>query len=143
MVALSSETIHASCVAIGGRAVLIEGVSGSGKSDLALRLIDRGAQLVSDDYTVVQRREARLIARAPATIAGRIEVRGVGIVTLPHADEIPVAIIVSIGPKVARLPERELRLIAGVMVPVLPVSPHEASTPLKIEHALALYGLPA
>ena len=66
MVALSSETIHASCVAIGGRAVLIEGVSGSGKSDLALGLIDRGAQLVSDDYTVVQRREARLIARKPS-----------------------------------------------------------------------------
>ena len=143
MVALSSEPMHASSVAIAGRAVLIEGASGSGKSDLALRLIDRGARLVSDDYTIVQRRGERLVARAPTTIAGRIEVRGVGIVTLPFADEVPVGLIVSIGPAVARLPETERRLVAGVLVPVLAIAPHEASAPIKIEHALALHGLTA
>jgi serine kinase of HPr protein (carbohydrate metabolism regulator) len=76
---LSSETLHASCVAIKGRAVLIEGRSGEGKSDLALRLIDRGAVLVSDDQTICQRRDGVLHATPPATIAGKIEVRSVGI----------------------------------------------------------------
>ena len=69
MTALSSETVHASCVAIRGRAVLIEGRSGSGKSDLALRLIDHGAMLVSDDYTLLTRDGTRLIATPPPTIA--------------------------------------------------------------------------
>ena len=68
---LSYETVHTSCVAIGGRAVLIGGRSGKGKSDLALRLIDRGAALVSDDYTFVRRVEGRLLASAPDTITGR------------------------------------------------------------------------
>ena len=75
---LSSETLHASTVSIKGRAVLIEGPSGSGKSDLALRLIDRGATLVSDDYTIVRRIDGNLIASAPPNIAGLCEVRGCG-----------------------------------------------------------------
>ena len=66
---LSSETIHASTVAIDGRAVLITGPSGSGKSDLALRLLDRGFALVSDDQTIVKKTGDRLIASAPPTIA--------------------------------------------------------------------------
>ena len=69
------ETIHASTVAIEGRAVMIVGPSGAGKSDLALRLIDRGATLVADDYTNLSRDGDTLVASAPATIAGRIEVR--------------------------------------------------------------------
>ena len=69
---LSSETVHASTVAIGGKAVLIGGPSGSGKSDLALRLIDRGAVLISDDYTIVRRTDAGLVANAPATIIAMI-----------------------------------------------------------------------
>ena len=71
MTELSSETLHASCVAIDDRAVLIEGSSGSGKSDLALRLIDRGARLVSDDYTLVTRHAMTLRASAPDRIAGK------------------------------------------------------------------------
>ena len=71
---LSSETLHASTVAVEGRAVLIAGISGSGKSDLALRLIDRGFTLVSDDQTIVQKRGTRLYATAPATIRGKLEV---------------------------------------------------------------------
>ena len=76
----SSEMLHASTVAIQGRAVLIEGLSGSGKSDLALRLIDRGAALVSDDYTLVKHRGDGLVACAAPNIAGKIEVRGLGII---------------------------------------------------------------
>ena len=79
---LSSETHHASTVAVDGRAVLITGPSGSGKSDLALRLLDRGFTLVSDDQTIVRREGNKLIASAPPNIAGKLEIRGVGIVEM-------------------------------------------------------------
>ena len=135
--AVSSETLHASCVAIGGAAVLIEGRPGSGKSDLALRLIDRGAVLVSDDYTVLMRDQARLLALAPANIAGRIEVRGIGIVDIPHADRVPVALLVRLTDAVTRMPEDALdRRIAGITIPITEVDAFTASAPIKVELAL-------
>ena len=141
--ALSSETVHASSVAIGGRAVLIGGRPGMGKSDLSLRLIDRGAKLVSDDYTIVQRLAGVARASAPATILGKIEIRGVGLVELETVQEVPVALFVDLDERPERLPERnETRLIAGVAVPVLRLAGLEASAPLKVEAALALFGLP-
>ena len=70
--------VHATCVAIGDRAVLLCGPSGSGKSDLALRLIDGGAQLVADDQVVLRAEGGRIVARAPEALAGRMEVRGIG-----------------------------------------------------------------
>ena len=139
---VSSETLHASTVAIAGRGVLIEGPSGSGKSDLALRLTDRGAVLVSDDYTLVKRRGGRLEASAPETIAGKIEIRGLGIIALDHVDDVPVALLVMIGGSVERLPEPGgARVIAGVAVPTFAVHAHEASAPIKVERALALLGM--
>ena len=138
MTMVSSETLHASCVAIDGRAVLIEGRSGSGKSDLALRLIDRGARLVSDDYTMVVRERDRLLAQPPATIAGRIEVRGIGIVEMPHAERIAVALVVSLADEVERMPaEDATRTIAGIAVPSIALAGHEASAPIKVGLALA------
>ena len=117
---LSSETIHASCVSIKGRAVLIEGRSGEGKSDLALRLIDRGAALVSDDQTICQRQSGKLLATPPVTIAGRIEVRGVGIIEMPHVERVPVALLIVILDAPPRFPEdARKRRIAGIDVPVL------------------------
>jgi serine kinase of HPr protein (carbohydrate metabolism regulator) len=134
---LSSETIHASCVAIGGRAVLIEGRSGEGKSDLALRLIDRGAALVADDRTICQRSDGVLVASAPPTIAGKIEVRGIGIVALPHVDRVPIALVIVILDAPPRFPEeRRTRSIAGVDVPVLALAALEPSAPIKVELAL-------
>jgi serine kinase of HPr protein (carbohydrate metabolism regulator) len=139
---LSSETLHASCVAKDGRAVLISGRSGSGKSDLALRLIDRGAVLVSDDYTVVRRVSGRLLARAPANIEGRIEVRGLGILPFPHESDLPVCLLVDLNLDVVRLPDgREPVVIAGVRVPVIAVNALEASAPIKVEVALLRHGL--
>ena len=91
---LSSETLHASTVALDGRAVMISGPSGSGKSDLALRLLDRGFVLVSDDQTIVRRVGDRLIASAPPTIAGKLEIRGVGIVDMETVEDMPVALLV-------------------------------------------------
>lgn len=140
--ALSSETLHATSVAIGGRAVLLSGPSGSGKSDLALRLIDRGAALVSDDYTLIKRIDGRLIATAPANIAGMIEVRGIGIVDLPHQEEAPVALLVELFDLVDRMPEAPMtRVIAGIAVPVVKLSPLHASAPIKVELALKAVGL--
>ena len=136
MSALSSETLHATAVAIGGRAVLIEGRSGSGKSDLALRLIDRGAALVSDDYTLLLRREGVLIARAPENIAGKMEVRGFGIMPMEHVSDVPVGLVVRIDSEVLRMPERRARRIAGIEVREIALAPFEASTPIKVELAL-------
>ena len=74
-------------MAIDGRAVLIAGPSGAGKSDLALRLIDRGFTLVSDDQTIVKRDGDRLLASAPPTIAGKLEIRGIGIVDMETVEQ--------------------------------------------------------
>lgn len=136
MPAPSSETLHASSVAVEGRAVLIEGRSGSGKSDLALRLIDRGATLISDDYTLVVRRDGLLFARAPETIAGKIEVRGIGIVAMPMITDVPVALVVRLDADVLRMPERRMRRIADVAVREIALDPLPASAPLKVELAM-------
>lgn len=145
MAPLSSEMLHATTVAVDGRGVLIEGPSGSGKSDLALRLIDRGARLVTDDRTLVVRTPAGLVARppqtVPASLEGRMEVRGIGIATVPHDAEAPVALIVRLEPEPPRLPERRRRTIAGIDVRVIALDPRPASTPIKIELALAQPGL--
>jgi serine kinase of HPr protein (carbohydrate metabolism regulator) len=141
---LSSELIHASAVAIGSRAVLIGGRPGTGKSDLALRLIDRGAILISDDYCDVRRVEGRDRAFAPATILGKIEVRGVGVVELETVQDVPVALLVDLDHVPDRMPEPgETRMLAGIAVPVLRLSGLEPSAPLKIEAALRLFGLSA
>lgn len=139
MAALSSETVHATTIAIGGQAVLLQGPSGSGKSDLALRLIDRGAVLVSDDYTLLVRDGARLKARAPATIAGRLEVRHVGLVSLPFEDDVPVALAVQLGETPERLPDHSARAhFAGIAVPAAILIATEASAPIKVELLLQL-----
>lgn len=141
MTTISSETLHASCIAIHGRAVLIEGPSGSGKSDLALRLIDRGAQLVADDYTILTREGGALKASSPPTIAGRIEVRAIGIVEMPHVDRVPVALLVRLVDRPERMPADDSdRLIAGIVVPEIALNAHEASAPIKVECALARNG---
>lgn len=143
---LSSETIHASCVAVaiaGGRhAVLLEGRSGAGKSDLALRLIDRGALLVSDDYTLLRRTDAGLIATAPTTIAGRMEVRGIGIVAMETLAECRVRLLVTLDEPVERMPEGgTARTLAGVPVPAIRLPSLEPSAAIKIELALREIGL--
>lgn len=138
---LSSETVHATAVAIGGRAVLIAGRSGAGKSDLALRLIDRGAILVSDDQTMVIRRDGRLLASPPVTLAGRMEVRGLGIVDLPHAADVEVALVVTVDGTPERLPlTASERRLAGVTVPMVALAALEPSAPVKVEMALKRLG---
>lgn len=116
---------------------MIEGESGAGKSDLALRLIDRGAQLISDDYTLLQRAGRDLIASPPDTIAGRIEIRGLGILTMPHVEKIPVALLIRLTDAPERLPlAEEVRRIAGLDIREIAVDAHTASAPIKVELAL-------
>jgi serine kinase of HPr protein (carbohydrate metabolism regulator) len=136
--ALTSETLHATCVCKNGNAVLISGPSGAGKSDLALRLIDRGAALVSDDYTILQNVDGVLRARAPDTIKGQIEVRGIGIINIDPVQDVPVLLIIELMAAPDRYPLEPLqRVIAGVTIPVIGLSPFEASSPIKAEMALA------
>src|SRR5438093_4516912 len=111
--------LHATAIAVDGRAVLLRGASGAGKSDLGLRLIDAGARLVADDQSELSRRGDTLIVRAPATIAGLLEVRGIGIVRLDPLAEAPVALLVDLVPPetLERLPARRLETILGLALP--------------------------
>jgi serine kinase of HPr protein (carbohydrate metabolism regulator) len=139
---ISAETVHASTVALDGRAVLISGPSGAGKSDLALRLLDRGFTLVSDDQTLVRRDGDRLIATAPPNIAGKLEIRGIGIVEMERLSDVPVALIVELTSDIQRLPDdsRE-RPILGVRVPLISIDAMTASAPSKVALALDRMGL--
>lgn len=139
---LSGETVHASSVAIDNRAVLITGPSGAGKSDLALRLVDRGFTLVSDDQTIVRRDGNRLIAAAPTTIAGKLEIRGIGILDLEAVSDVPVALLVELTGDIERMPDdsRE-RPILGVSIPLVTIDAMTASASAKVVLALDRLGL--
>ena len=130
--------VHATAVAIDAGAVLLRGPPGCGKSDLALRLIDGGARLIADDQAALQREEDRVIVRAPAKIAGLIEVRGVGILRLDTFLEAPLALVVDLVPaaQVERLPEPRWETLLGLAVPLIALAPFEASAAAKLRFAL-------
>ena len=149
------ELVHASCVAFppgvarvspaasegtqaGPIAVLLRGPSGAGKSDLALRLIEQGARLVADDQTQLTRADGLLLARAPQTIEGKMEVRGLGIANLAPLSDVPVGLVVDLvdGRSVERLPDGETCMILDVRLPLVRLDPFEASAPAKLRLAL-------
>lgn len=134
------ETVHATAVALDGRAVLLLGPSGSGKSDLALRLVAAGWQLVADDRVVVTVDDGQLIASAPPRLAGLLEVRGVGIVPEPTAPA-PIALALDLARRPDRLPEAETLPLAGLSVPLLPFDPFGDSAPERAARALQAHGL--
>tara|TARA_B110000908_G_scaffold137271_1_gene162849 strand:+ start:248 stop:679 length:432 start_codon:yes stop_codon:yes gene_type:complete len=116
----SSVILHATCVSIAGRGVLIMGPSGSGKSSLALQLIALGAALISDDRTVVRFEDSTLIAAPPAAIAGMIEARGVGIISVPHLDGALLVLTIDMGcTETDRLPEAHVAHVLDVTLPCL------------------------
>ena len=140
---MTAVVMQASAVVIGARALLIEGPPGSGKSSLALALIDRGAGLIGDDAVTLTAKSGRLIASPPPNITGLLEVRGVGLVQLPVASPAPVALILSLGgPLAGRLTETPLaaRSIAGVAVPVLAFEPGTVAPAPRAEWALRMHG---
>ncbi|HWJ71483.1 MAG TPA: aldolase [Sphingobium sp.] len=133
----TSDTIHATSVAIDGRGVLIMGPSGAGKSDLALRLIDRGAILISDDYTTATRHDGQLLLGAPPTIAGRMEIRHLGIVDMPHVEAVPAALAIRLDEAPQRMPETIPTIrVAGIPLPLVALAGKEPSAPIKAELAL-------
>jgi hypothetical protein len=141
---MAEVNIHASCVAIGAHGVLLLGSSGAGKSDLALRLIDQGAKLVADDRTILFTAKDALHARAPASIQGLLEIRGVGIVQMPVRAKVQIRLVVRLGREGARLPVPRLyRPPAALkLVPSLPqiaLDARFASTPANIRAALAAF----
>lgn len=130
--------VHASCIAIGTQGVLLLGDSGAGKSDLALRLIHEGARLVADDRTVLTIKQKKLHAAAPTTIAGMIEVRGLGIIALP-ARPASLALAVQLGREGPRLPgeDRWMPALKGAPdLPLLQLDGRHASDTAKIGMAL-------
>jgi HPr kinase/phosphorylase len=134
--------IHATAVAIvtsaGPRAVLLRGPSGSGKSDLALRLIDAGAQLIADDQSELHSRDGLVVVRSPPAIAGLIEVRDIGIVRVEPLAEAPLGLIADLLPPemIERLPRRATERLLEIELPRIAVAPFEASAAAKVALAL-------
>jgi len=139
---LSADTIHATSVAMDNRAVLITGASGAGKSDLALRLIDRGFTLVSDDQTLVRRDGDHLVASAPPSIKGKLEIRGIGIVEIESGSDVPVALLVELISDLERLPdESRERPLLDIKIPLVSIDAMTASAVAKVVLALDRFGL--
>ena len=134
--------VHAGLIArrLGGlwRGVLIEGASGSGKSDLALRALDQGFRLVADDRVLLWEAAGRLYGRAPETIAGLIEVRGVDVLAVTPLAFCEVALKVRLATP-ERLPDPATETILGVAVPLLEADPFETSAPAKLSRAMEAF----
>ena len=133
--------IHATAVALpvddDWSGVLFRGPPGSGKSDLALRLIDQGARLIADDQTELWLSDGVLNLRAPASIAGRIEVRGLGLERVPTAEQAPLVLVADLvaAADIDRLPTPQTATLAGMRVARICLAPFEASATAKLRLA--------
>lgn len=135
-----SETlnIYATAVALGGAGVLLRGPSGAGKSDLALRLIDAGGLLIADNRVDLTVTEGRLLASPPASIAGLLEVRGLGILRFPWTARTPIALVVDLArpEAIERLPSPTTTLLLSVRLPSMRLDPWPASAVMKLRLAV-------
>ena len=133
------EKIQATAVEVNGKGVLLRGPSGSGKSDLAVRLIDRGARLIADDYVVAEPNADAASLAPPEAIAGMLEIRGTGLVKMEYARDVPPRLVVDLVPikEIERMPEPGEISICGAPVPVIKLNPFHASAPIILEMELA------
>lgn len=137
---MSTLRLNASCVAIEGRGVVIEGEPGSGKSSLALALIDRGASLVGDDGFALELRDGALWGAPPPRCSGKLEIRNVGIVDLPAAPA-PLALVIRLDRAAPRQAEsRERAGIEGFDLPLVRLFPDTPALPLRVEWAIRIHG---
>ena len=129
--------IHATTVEIDGVGVMIVGAPGTGKSDLALRLIDDGAHLVADDYTEISATDGRIMASAPPNTVGLLEVRGLGVYRVPSSAVTEVRLVVALAPmdKIERLPDERTVDLHGVAVPEVTIDAHESAAVAKVRLA--------
>jgi hypothetical protein len=136
-----SQVHQASAVAIEGRAVLIEGPPGSGKSSLALALIDRGAVLIGDDAVMLDLIDGHVVASPHPNVAGLIEIRNVGLVTMPVVGGVPVALVLVLDRMAPRhIEAAEWVMRAGIALPSVRLWPDSPVLPLRTEAALRHYG---
>ncbi|WP_367118752.1 HPr kinase/phosphorylase [Phenylobacterium sp.] len=120
------------------RGVLIEGPSGAGKSDLALRALDHGFRLVADDRVILWVAQGRLYGRAPDTLSGLIEVRGVDVIAATPVPFCEVVLKVRLGAP-DRIPDSATETILGVPTPLLAADPFEISAPAKLGRAMEVF----
>ena len=133
---------RASCVAIAGRAILIEGAPGSGKSSLALALIDRGAVLIGDDGVTLKVRGGKLYASPPPNIAGLLEVRNLGLLEFPTVADLPIALVVRLDLAAERFIDAAEQVeLGGVALPMVRLWPGGEVLALKVELAVERFGL--
>ena len=134
------ESFQGTCIAFGEEAVLFRGPSGSGKSDLALRCIEKGADLISDDQTILCRKNKKIIASAPRTIAGKLEVRGIGIVEFPYREDASLVLVLDLINEGAleRLPKIGFVDYFDIKIPNLRILSFESSAVEKVSLALRL-----
>ena len=139
---MSGVHLQATCVEVAGRGLLIEGPPGSGKSSLALALIDRGAMLVGDDGVLLETEAGRLLASPAPTIAGKLEIRNVGLITLPTVARVEVALVIRLDRHAPRFIERaETCQHRGVVLPLVTLWPDTPVLALRAELALKTYGV--
>jgi HPr kinase/phosphorylase len=144
----ASPTIHATAVLVGAKAVLIRGEPGSGKSRLALRLLETAGRelpfvrLVGDDRVYLEGRAGRLVVRPPQELAGQLEIRGTGIVRVPFEAAAVVGLVIELGQPADRMPAAESRkvIVEGVPLPRLAVPPGDDPLSLAIEGSLGRFG---
>lgn len=131
---MSMTLLHGTTVEIDGLGIFITGPSGSGKSDLAIRLMDRGAKLVADDYTEILVVNNGLSARPPQNIKGKIEARGIGIIKVENINQTDISIVVQLqeADEIERMPETQNVTIEGVELPVVFLCAKHASSVAKL-----------
>ncbi|MCR9256552.1 MAG: HPr kinase/phosphatase C-terminal domain-containing protein [Alphaproteobacteria bacterium] len=139
----NGKTLHGTALALNDAGILLLGPAGSGKSDIALRLIERGmASLVADDRVGVIPRQGTLHLVAPEACRGLLEVRGIGIAELPFKAFVPLLLVVQLipadppGSAIERLPEPEYWTHRGIDVPLIRIDPFEASAIEKLSLAV-------